>query len=155
MYQLAWNYFGTIYYLPVLQDKKIDSSQTLSNQTSILSEISIMKTCFQSTMIFLFSTYPMTSKRILQLLPFTCYNICYDSTLKHCVSIVKVDLSLKCLAVHLAEWLLYVIYVCIIMPAGFPMLILFCLCGSCQTPKHNDPYIQFGKSVAWLVMLNL
>ena len=102
---------------------------------------SIKKTCFRSTMIFLFSTYPITSRRILQLLPFACRDICYDSTLKRCVSFIKADYSVKCLVANPTSWLLYVVYACIVVPSGFPILLLFCLRGSFRIPKRREPHV--------------
>ena len=85
---------------------------------------SCKKACFRATMIFLFSTYPITSKRVLQLLPFACHNICYDSAMKHCVSFIKADYGLKCLPSDSKYWLLYAVYVCVLIPVGFPLLLL-------------------------------
>ena len=85
---------------------------------------SCKKACLRATMIFLFSSYPVTSRRILQLLPFACDSICYDSGLKHCVSFLKAGYSLHCLSINSQRWLLYAVYASLLIPIGFPLLLL-------------------------------
>ena len=99
------------------------------------------KSCFRSTMIFLFATYPITSKRILQLLPFSCHNICYDSASQHCVSLIKADFSLNCLSFETKPWLLYFVYACTAIPVGFPVLLLLRLFHLFRSRKYEDPYV--------------
>ena len=110
------------------------------------------ESCFRSTMIFFFSSYPITSKRIIQLLPFSCHNICFDSTSKHCLSFIKTDYSLKCLPSNEGHWLLYVVYVFMIIPFGFPVLLLLRLYLIFRVPKHQkqnviDRYVAINADV--------
>ena len=102
------------------------------------------ESCFRSTMIFFFSSYPITSKRIIQLLPFSCHNICFDSTSKHCLSFIKADYSLKCLPSNEGHWLLYVVYVSTIIPFGFPVLLLLRLYLTFRVRKHQKPKVIDG-----------
>ena len=99
----------------------------------------IRESCFRSTMIFLFSSYPITSKRIIQLLPFSCHNICFDSTSKYCLSFITADYSLKCLPSNEGHWLLYVVYVSMVIPFGFPVLLLLRLYLIFRVRKHQKP----------------
>ena len=101
---------------------------------------SCKQNCLRSTVIFLFSIYPIISKRILQLLPFSCDKICYDNASKHCPSFIKIDYSLKCLASSAKTWLLYVVYTCILIPIGFPMFLLFSLLLLFRVRKHKEFY---------------
>ena len=101
---------------------------------------SCKQTLSRIILIFLFSTYPFTSKRILQLLPFSCHRICYDNASKYCVSFIKVDFSLECLAVSSRNWLLYVVYGCILIPLGLPILFLIRLFRFSSIQKHKNFY---------------
>ena len=105
---------------------------------------SCKKACFRATMIFLFSTYPITSKRVLQLLPFTCHNICYDSAMKQCISFIKADYGLKSLPSDSKYWLLYAVYVCILIPVGFPLLLLVYLFRIFRVKKQKRLYIEMN-----------
>ena len=91
-------------------------------------------------LIFLFSTYPFTSKRILELLPFSCHRICYDNASKYCVSFIKADFSVECLAVSSRNWLLYFLYACILIPLGLPILFLILLYRFSSIRKHKNFY---------------
>ena len=99
---------------------------------------------FSSHYDFLFSTYPVTSKRVLQLLPFACHNICYDSAMKHCKSFIKADYSLKCLPNDSKYWLLYAVYACTLIPVGFPLMLLLYLFRIFRVRKHKRIYIEMS-----------
>ena len=73
---------------------------------------SCKQTSSRSILIFLFSTYPFISKRIFQLLPFSCHKICYDNASRYFASFIKADFSGECLDFSSRNWLLYVVYGC-------------------------------------------
>ena len=99
------------------------------------------KACLRATMIFLFSFYPVTSRRILQLLPFACSSICHDSGLKHCVSFLKADFSVQCLCINSQWWLLYAVYASVLIPIGFPLLLLVYLFVIFRAKKEKNLYV--------------
>eukprot|EP00794_Sanderia_malayensis_P000626 gene626-1291_t len=88
------------------------------------------KNCLRFLALFLFVTYPLTSQKIIQVLPISCHNICTimkDGECLHHLFYMKADYSVKCLSLSDHSHLTLVIaYFSIIIPLGFPLL-LFCL----------------------------
>ena len=74
-------------------------------------------------------------------MPLACHVICYDS---HCVSLIKADYGLKCLASNSKSWLLYAVYACVSIPVGFPLLLLVYLFHMFRVQKQKRLYIEMN-----------
>ena len=133
-----------VIYLYYLVRKCILRKTCLTRHEFLEKVKSCKKACFRSTLIFLFSSYPITSKRILQLLQFACHKICYDSSQKYCASFIRADYSLQCLSSNSEHWLLYVVYVCVSIPVGLPLLLLIHLLCVFRARKDKYLYTEIG-----------
>eukprot|EP00794_Sanderia_malayensis_P009160 gene9160-10133_t len=92
-----------------------------------------MRKCMKVVVLFLFVTYPVTSQRIIQILPISCKHICVSMAKGRCLhylSYLKSDYSVKCLSLSGGDesnpMALIVAIVAMVIPFGFP-LILLCL----------------------------
>ena len=56
----------------------------------------VKKSCYRNICLFLFATYPMTSAKIIQILPANCQKLCFDMDKKHCTLFLRTDYSVKC-----------------------------------------------------------
>ena len=95
------------------------------------------RNCIKVVALFLFVTYPLTSAKIIQILPISCHSFCTAKRHGNCVhslSFLRSDYSIPCptMADHKAT--LIAGYICLIIPFGLPV-ILFMLLRS-YAPKQ-------------------
>lgn len=84
--------------------------------------------CLRVLMLFLFVTYPLTSQKVVQILPISCHNICTvmeQGVCLHQLSYLRADYSVKCLTT--SDLTLLFAYTATIIPLGLPIVILVLL----------------------------
>ena len=102
---------------------------------------SLKKSCYRNIFLFLLLSYPMTSKKIINILPLPgiCVDICFS---KHdCVSLLKADYSIHCFtARHKVFW--HIASAFSLYPIAFPLLLLVLIYKYQESQEHEE--IAFG-----------
>ena len=87
--------------------------------------LSLKKSCYRNIFLFLLLSYPMTSKKIIDILPLpgVCVDLCFTKDGSECVSLLKADYSIHCLtARHNIFWHIAAAFA--MYPVFFPLLLL-------------------------------
>ena len=87
---------------------------------------SLKKSCFRNILLFLLLTYPITSKKIIDILPLpgVCVTMCFHNDGSESISLLKADYSIRCFtARHDIFWRIAAGFA--LYPAVFPLLLLF------------------------------
>ena len=96
---------------------------SISEQTRKIS--SLKKSCFRNILLFLLLSYPITSKKIIDItpLPANCVTLCFDKDGSECISLLKADYSIRCFTTrHNIFRLIAAVFA--LYPAVFPLLLL-------------------------------
>ena len=107
---------------------------------------SLKKSCYRNIFLFLLLSYPMTSKKIIHILPLpgVCSNVCFTKHGNDCVSLLKADYSVHCFtARHNVFW--RIAATLSLYPIAFPLLVLLLLCKYRDSQAH--PEIAFALRV--------
>ena len=95
-------------------------------QSEKLNKISsLKKSCYRNIFLFLLLSYPMTSKKIIDILPLpgVCVDLCFTKDGSECVSLLKADYSIHCLTDrHNIFW--HIAAALALYPVFFPLLLL-------------------------------
>ncbi|KAJ7360241.1 hypothetical protein OS493_016870 [Desmophyllum pertusum] len=86
---------------------------------------SLKKSCYRNISLFLLLSYPMTSKKIIQILPLpgVCVDMCFNEDGSECISLLKADYSIHCFtARHNVFWRIAAAFA--LYPVAFPLLLL-------------------------------
>ncbi|XP_078348750.1 uncharacterized protein LOC144633754 isoform X1 [Oculina patagonica] len=86
---------------------------------------SLKKSCYRNIFLFLLLSYPMTSKKIIDILPLpgVCVDMCFTKDGSECVSLLKADYSIHCLTHrHNVYWHIAAAFA--VYPVFFPLLLL-------------------------------
>ena len=84
------------------------------------------KNCINFTALFLFATYPLTSAKIIQVLPISCHSFCTVKQGEHCMhklSFLHSDYSMPCSVLIRQKYTLISAYICLIIPFGLPIIL--------------------------------
>ena len=81
------------------------------------------KSCYRNIFLFLFTTYPPTCVRIVQVTPAACSSLCFSEDKTRCSSFLLSDLSVKCSTPRYNTYWPFAV-VLMLYPVGFPVLIL-------------------------------
>ena len=87
---------------------------------------SLKKSCYRNIFLFLLLSYPMTSKKIIHILPLpgTCVDICFSQDNSDCISLLKADYSILCFTTrHNIFWKIAAVFA--VYPLAFPLVLLF------------------------------
>ena len=85
------------------------------------------KQCVRCIILFLFATFPSTSRRIFQILPVGCDKLCLTAS-GYCTSYLRADYSFKCLSFSSKDKsILYMAYLSLVIPFGFILFLLVSL----------------------------
>ncbi|XP_020604989.1 uncharacterized protein LOC110043830 [Orbicella faveolata] len=106
---------------------------------------SLKKSCYRNIFLFLLS-YPMTSKKILHILPLpaVCLNMCFTKDRNDCISLLKADYSVHCFtARHDVFWRIAAAFS--LYPIAFPLLVLILLYKYRGSQTHEE--LSFGLRV--------
>ncbi|XP_022794382.1 uncharacterized protein LOC111333129 [Stylophora pistillata] len=66
----------------------------------------LKKSCYRNIFLFLLLSYPMTSKKIINILPLpgVCVNVCFADDHSDCSSLLKADYSIRCFTSRHADF---------------------------------------------------
>ena len=91
----------------------------------------IVRNCLRSVALFLFATYPITSRRIARVLPMSCHKVCTNELNGRCIkhiAYLRSDYSVECLNIAPeSKKILDSAYVALLIPFGLPFLLLILL----------------------------
>ncbi|XP_022807952.1 putative leucine-rich repeat-containing protein DDB_G0281931 isoform X1 [Stylophora pistillata] len=107
---------------------------------------SLEKSCYRNIFLLLLTTYPTTSKSIIQILPLpgACEETCFTDDKNDCIFLLRADYSIHCFTPrHSLYWLMASILA--LYPVGFPLLALF-LVYKYRKSQENEA-IAFGLRV--------
>ena len=107
----------------------------------------LKKSCYRNIFLFLLLSYPITSKKIINVilpLPGVCEDVCFTKDGSDCISLLKADYSISC---HSPANGVYgkLAATCAIYPLLFPLLLLILL-YKYRKPRLDDE-ICFGLKV--------
>ncbi|KAL9986490.1 hypothetical protein ACROYT_G000645 [Oculina patagonica] len=109
----------------------------------------LKRSCYRNIFLFLLLSYPMTSKKIIDILPLpgVCLDICYTKDRTDCVSLLKADYSIHCFkSRHNVFWHIAAAFA--LYPVLFPLLLLFPIYKYREkNPDRNPSEIAFGLRV--------
>ena len=107
----------------------------------------LKKSCYRNVFLFLLLSYPITSKKIINVilpLPGVCEDVCFTKDGSDCISLLKADYSISCLSpANGVYWKLAA--ACAIYPLLFPLLLLIPLYKYREPRLDNE--ICFGLKV--------
>ena len=109
----------------ILRKHYINKSEIFMSQ-KMMKISHLKKSCYRNILLFLLLSYPMTSKKIIHILPLpgVCINICFNQEETDCVSLLRADYSIHCFTTrHNVFWKIAAAFS--IYPIAFPLLILF------------------------------
>ena len=118
--------FLILFYLLVKQCYINNMEISINEKVSKIS--SLKKSCYRNIFLFLLLSYPMTSKKILHILPLpgVCSNMCFAKDKRDCISLLKADYSVHCFtARHNVFWRIAAAFS--LYPVAFPLLMLLLL----------------------------
>ena len=129
-----------------LKKRRINNMEILRSEK--LEKISsLKKSCYRNIFLFLLLSYPMTSKKIIDILPLpgVCVNMCSTEVRSSCVSFLKADYSIHCLtARHSMFWHIAAAFA--LYPVFFPLLLLIPI-YKYKEANPNEEEIAFGLRV--------
>ena len=100
---------------------------------------SLKKSSYRNIFLFLLLSYPMTSKKIIHILPLpgVCSNICFTKDKSDCISLLKADYSVHCFtARHNVFWRIAATFS--LYPIAFPLLVLILLYKYRESQAHAE-----------------
>ena len=83
----------------------------------------VKKSCYRNIFLFLLLSYPVTSKKIIDILPLpgVCVNVCFSKS--DCISLLKADYSIHCFTPrHKIFWKIAAVFA--FYPLAFPLMLL-------------------------------
>ncbi|XP_066020958.1 uncharacterized protein [Pocillopora verrucosa] len=107
---------------------------------------SLKKSCYRNIFLLLLTTYPTTSKSIIQILPLpgACVETCFSKEKLDCIFLLRADYSIQCFTPrHSLYWLMAAILA--LYPVGFPLLALFLTYK--YRESHENEAVSFGLRV--------
>ena len=110
----------------LLVKKRCINKKDCSMGEKITKLLKVKKSCYRNIFLFLLLSYPVTSKKIIDILPLpgVCVDMCFTKDGKECVSLLKADYSIHCLTDrHNAFWHIAAGFA--LYPLFFPLLLLF------------------------------
>jgi len=100
---------------------------------------SLKKSCYRNIFLFLLLSYPMTSKKIIHILPLpgVCLNMCFTKDRNDCISLLRADYSVHCFtARHNVFWRIAATFS--LYPIAFPLLVLLLLFKYRDSQVHAE-----------------
>ena len=96
------------------------------------------KNCLKLIAVFLFASYPLTSTKIIQILPIACHSFCTVKEKGQCLhklSFLRSDYSMPCSKLTDHEYAMITAYCCLIIPFGLPVILWILLWRYAPKPK--------------------
>ena len=129
-----------------LKKRHIVNKEDLGEDLKVMEVKSLKKSCYRNIFLLLLTTYPTTSKSIIQILPLpsACVETCFTDDKNDCIFLLRADHSIQCFTHrHNLYWLMASILA--LYPVGFPLLVLF-LSYKYRESQENEA-ISFGLRV--------
>ena len=107
---------------------------------------SLKKSCYRNVFLFLLTSYPTTSKTIIQTLPLpgACVETCFTDVKSDCYFFLRADYSVQCFTPrHNFFWPIAAVFA--LYPLGFPLLVLFLMYKYRESQEEEE--ISFGLRV--------
>ena len=127
--------------------KKRHINKTKVSMSEKMMKISrLKKSCYRNIFLFLLLSYPMTSKKIIDILPLpgVCVNVCFSENGNDCISFLKADYSIHCSTPrHRVFWKIAAVFA--LYPIAFPLMLLFPIYKFRESETENE--IAFGFKV--------
>ena len=104
----------------------------------------VKKSCYRNIFLFLLLSYPVTSKKIIDILPLpgVCVNVCFSKS--DCISLLKADYSIHCFTPrHKIFWKIAAVFA--FYPIAFPLMLLLPIYKYRQAETEKE--IAFGLRV--------
>ena len=117
---------GLIFLYLFLKKRYIMNKEDLCGHQKVKEVKSLKKSCYRNIFLLLLTTYPTTSKSIIQILPLpgACVETCFTDDKSDCIFLLRADYSIQCFTPrHSLYWLMASILA--LYPVGFPLLALF------------------------------
>ena len=137
---------GSLFLYLSLKKRYIMNKKDLSESQKRTQVESLKKSCYRNIFLLLLTTYPTTSKSIIQILPLpgACVETCFADDKNDCIFLLRADYSIKCFTPrHSLYWLMASLLA--IYPVGFPVLALFLTYK--YRESQEDKAIAFGLRV--------
>ena len=137
---------GLIFLYLFLKKRYIMNKEDLGEDQKVMEVKSLKKSCYRNIFLLLLTTYPTTSKSIIQILPLpgACVETCFTDDKSDCIFLLRADHSIQCFTPrHSFYWLMASILA--LYPLGFPLLVLF-LTYKYRDSQENEA-ISFGLRV--------
>ncbi|XP_078348690.1 uncharacterized protein LOC144633701 isoform X1 [Oculina patagonica] len=129
----------------LLKKRYINRMEILMSQK--MEKISSLKrSCYRNIFLFLLLSYPMTSKKIIHILPLpgVCVKTCFTDDGSECISLLKADYSIPCFtARHNIFW--HIAAAFSLYPIAFPLLLLVLIYKYRESQAHKE--MAFGLRV--------
>ncbi|XP_066020928.1 putative leucine-rich repeat-containing protein DDB_G0281931 [Pocillopora verrucosa] len=107
----------------------------------------LKKSCYRNIFLFLLLSYPITSKKIINILPLpgACVKVCFLNDDNDCISLLKADYSIPCsTSRHSDFWHIAAGFA--LYPIAFPILLL-ALLWKCRKYPQKHKQFNFGLKV--------
>ncbi|XP_078349481.1 uncharacterized protein LOC144634404 [Oculina patagonica] len=131
----------------LLKKRYIKNKMNRPNSEKLRAVSSLKKSCYRNIFLFLLTSYPTTSKTIIQTLPLpgACVETCFTDDKNHqCISILRADYSIQCFTPrHNIYWPIAAAFA--VYPVGFPLMVLFLIYKYRETQEEEE--IAFGLKV--------
>ncbi|XP_078363052.1 uncharacterized protein LOC144647136 [Oculina patagonica] len=124
----------------LLKKRYIKNKMNSPNSEKLRAVSSLKKSCYRNIFLFLLTSYPTTSKTIIQTLPLpgACVETCFTDDKTHqCDSLLRADYSIKCFTPrHNIYWPIAAAFA--VYPVGFPLMVLFLIYKYRETQEEEE-----------------
>nr|XP_058944624.1 uncharacterized protein LOC131772678 [Pocillopora verrucosa] len=131
-----------------IENSMLESTSACSRGESKREKISnLKKSCYRNIFLFLLLSYPITSKKIINILPLpgACVKVCFLNDDNDCISLLKADYSIPCsTSRHSDFWHIAAGFA--LYPIAFPILLL-ALLWKCRKYPQKHKQFNFGLKV--------
>ena len=131
-----------------IENSMLESTSACSTGESKREKISkLKKSCYRNIFLFLLLSYPITSKKIINILPLpgACVKVCFLNDDNDCISLLKADYSIPCsTSRHTDFW--HIAAGFSLYPIAFPILLL-ALLWKCRKYPQKHKQFNFGLKV--------
>ena len=131
-----------------IENSTLESTSEYSTRDSKQEKLSkLKKSCYRNIFLFLLLSYPITSKKIINILPLpgACVKVCFLNDDNDCISLLKADYSIRCsTSRHTDFWHIAAGFA--LYPIAFPILLL-ALLWKCRKYPQKHKQFNFGLKV--------
>ena len=148
LWVISLNVFFVCIILLYLFFKKryIKNKMDCLNSEKLQAISSLKKSCYRNIFLLLLTSYPTTSKTIIQTLPLpgACVETCFTDAKSQCHFLMRADYSIQCFTSrHNFFWAIAAVFA--FYPLAFPLLVLFLMYKYRESQEEEE--ISFGLRV--------